>query len=247
MALNRQKCIIYAENLISHNSSHTHSKKIDSKPSGMVGGVDDDKTSSSGIVGSADEFSLLFLLPGTQLVTLSKFDFFRLVRAFLFWNQDHNKKQRQKCINNAENLISHNSSDTLTLRRMSQNYQLLNLRLCHHRLCAKPVDAAAIQICTSYGWISQLSSIDVELDKEDQAILLLSSLPKSYETLKITLLIGKETLHVDDALSALMDSNKVNGTSSSSQVMWYDGVNGGFNGWFMVVRLDSGCIGGGLM
>ncbi|KAK2993849.1 hypothetical protein RJ640_027326, partial [Escallonia rubra] len=46
--------------------------------------------------------------------------------------------------------------------------------------------------------VSQLSSIDVKLEEEDQVILLLSSLPKSYETLKTTLLIGKETLLVDD-------------------------------------------------
>ncbi|KAK2992358.1 hypothetical protein RJ640_009869 [Escallonia rubra] len=61
------------------------------------------------------------------------------------------------------------------------------------------------------------SDLDVKLEKEDQAILLLSSLPKSYETLKTTLLIGKETLLVDDVMSALMDSSRVNGTSSSSQ------------------------------
>ncbi|KAK2991376.1 hypothetical protein RJ640_023445 [Escallonia rubra] len=65
--------------------------------------------------------------------------------------------------------------------------------------------------------VSQLSSIDVKLEEEDQAILLLSSLPKSYETLKTTLLIGKETLLVDDVMSALMDSSRVNGTSSSNQ------------------------------
>ncbi|KAK2969457.1 hypothetical protein RJ640_011354 [Escallonia rubra] len=65
--------------------------------------------------------------------------------------------------------------------------------------------------------VSQLSSIDVKLKEEDQVILLLSSLPKSYETLKTTLLIENETLFVDDVMSALMDSSKINGTSSSSQ------------------------------
>ncbi|KAK2987579.1 hypothetical protein RJ640_027880 [Escallonia rubra] len=65
--------------------------------------------------------------------------------------------------------------------------------------------------------MSQLSSIDVKLEEEDHAILLLSSLPKSYETLKTTLLIEKETLLVDDVMLALMDSSRINGTSSSSQ------------------------------
>ncbi|KAK2968975.1 hypothetical protein RJ640_012429 [Escallonia rubra] len=65
--------------------------------------------------------------------------------------------------------------------------------------------------------VSQLSSIDVKLEEEDQAILLLSSLPKSYKTLKTTLLIGKKTLLVDDVMSALMDLSRVNGMRSSSQ------------------------------
>ncbi|KAK2987526.1 hypothetical protein RJ640_030195 [Escallonia rubra] len=60
-------------------------------------------------------------------------------------------------------------------------------------------------------------NINVKLEEEDQTILLLSSLPKSYETLKTTLLFGKETLLVDDVMSALMDSRRVNGTNSSSQ------------------------------
>ncbi|KAK2993261.1 hypothetical protein RJ640_015740 [Escallonia rubra] len=65
--------------------------------------------------------------------------------------------------------------------------------------------------------VSQLSSIDVKLEDKDQAILLLSSLPKLYETLKTMLLIGNEMLLADDVMSALMDSSRVNGTSSRSQ------------------------------
>ncbi|KAK2981680.1 hypothetical protein RJ640_010450 [Escallonia rubra] len=75
----------------------------------------------------------------------------------------------------------------------------------------------------------ELRLVDVKLEEEDQAILLLSSLPKSYETLKTTLLIGKKTLRVDDVMS-LMDSSRVNSTSSSSQgeglVVRFENKNG---------------------
>ncbi|KAK2979542.1 hypothetical protein RJ640_013559 [Escallonia rubra] len=66
--------------------------------------------------------------------------------------------------------------------------------------------------------LSSGEHIDVKLEEEDQAILLFSSLPKPYETLKTTLLIGKEILHVvKDVMSALMNSSRVKSTSSSSQ------------------------------
>ncbi|KAK2966230.1 hypothetical protein RJ640_008213 [Escallonia rubra] len=71
--------------------------------------------------------------------------------------------------------------------------------------------------------VSQLSSIDVKLEEEAQAILLLSSLPKSYETLKTMLLIKKETLLVNDAMSALLDSSKVNGIGAI-KIKMFDGI-----------------------
>ena len=39
--------------------------------------------------------------------------------------------------------------------------------------------------------ITQLLSVEIEIDEEDQAIILFTSLPKSYETLVTTLLVGK--------------------------------------------------------
>ncbi|KAK2978428.1 hypothetical protein RJ640_002701 [Escallonia rubra] len=65
--------------------------------------------------------------------------------------------------------------------------------------------------------LNPVPKLNVKLEKEDQAILLLSSLPKSYKTLKITLLIGKVTLLVDEVMLALMNSSRVNDTSSSNQ------------------------------
>ncbi|KAK2968682.1 hypothetical protein RJ640_005823 [Escallonia rubra] len=76
--------------------------------------------------------------------------------------------------------------------------------------------------------VSQLSSIDVKLEEEFNLVVIFVS--KSYETLKTTLLIGKETLLVDNVLSALMDSSRANGTRSSNQadglVVRYENENG---------------------
>ena len=46
--------------------------------------------------------------------------------------------------------------------------------------------------------INQLLSVEVKIDEEDEAVILLSSLPKSYESLRSTLLIRKSTLIVDE-------------------------------------------------
>ncbi|KAK2981275.1 hypothetical protein RJ640_006976 [Escallonia rubra] len=57
-----------------------------------------------------------------------------------------------------------------------------------------------------------------ELQAKAVSTIRLNLTPKvKYQTLKTTLLIGNETLFVDDVMSALMDSSRVNGTSSSSQ------------------------------
>jgi len=50
--------------------------------------------------------------------------------------------------------------------------------------------------------ISDLESLEVEIDEEDQAIFLMNSLPKPYEQLKDTLKYGKETLSLDEVISA---------------------------------------------
>ncbi|KAK2996096.1 hypothetical protein RJ640_001766 [Escallonia rubra] len=57
-----------------------------------------------------------------------------------------------------------------------------------------------------------------ELQAKVVSTIRLNLAPKvKYQTLKTTLLNGKETLLVDDVMSALIDSSRVNGTSSSSQ------------------------------
>ncbi|GJR63360.1 retrovirus-related pol polyprotein from transposon TNT 1-94 [Tanacetum coccineum] len=51
--------------------------------------------------------------------------------------------------------------------------------------------------------ISDLANIDVDIDDEDQALMLLTSLPSSYDNLVETLLYGRESLTLEDVLSSL--------------------------------------------
>ena len=48
----------------------------------------------------------------------------------------------------------------------------------------------------------------MKVDDEDRALLLLSSLPHSYENLVTTLLVGKETLNEDDVIAVLLENEK---------------------------------------
>ncbi|GJT63917.1 retrovirus-related pol polyprotein from transposon TNT 1-94 [Tanacetum coccineum] len=51
--------------------------------------------------------------------------------------------------------------------------------------------------------VGDLANIDVEIDDEDQALMLLTSLPSSYDNFVETLLYGRESLTLEDVLSSL--------------------------------------------
>ncbi|GJU51632.1 hypothetical protein Tco_1221187 [Tanacetum coccineum] len=51
--------------------------------------------------------------------------------------------------------------------------------------------------------IGDLANIDVDIDDEDQALMLLTSLPSSYDNFIETLLYGRESLTLEDVLSSL--------------------------------------------
>ncbi|GJV59594.1 retrovirus-related pol polyprotein from transposon TNT 1-94 [Tanacetum coccineum] len=51
--------------------------------------------------------------------------------------------------------------------------------------------------------IGDLANIDVDIDDEDQALMLLTSLPSSYDNFVETLLYGRESLTLEDVLSSL--------------------------------------------
>ncbi|PKA67206.1 Retrovirus-related Pol polyprotein from transposon TNT 1-94 [Apostasia shenzhenica] len=64
--------------------------------------------------------------------------------------------------------------------------------------------------------ISQLRSIDIKLEEDDEALLLLSSLPKSYDHLITTILYGKDTLKMEK-VNATLFSNEVRNKQSTGE------------------------------
>ncbi|KAL9270861.1 Retrovirus-related Pol polyprotein from transposon TNT 1-94-like protein [Drosera capensis] len=77
--------------------------------------------------------------------------------------------------------------------------------------------------------ISDLLRIDVKFDEEDQALMLLCSLPDSMETLVTTLLWGKETLVLEEVTAALLAFNQRKQQTE------------GIQGEGLVVKEDEGC------
>ena len=65
--------------------------------------------------------------------------------------------------------------------------------------------------------ITQLSNFGVNLEKEDKAILLLASLPTSFNHLVTTLMYGKETLELEEVTSALLSHSKMKQDGDDSQ------------------------------
>jgi len=64
--------------------------------------------------------------------------------------------------------------------------------------------------------ISDLLRIDIKFDDENKAMVLLSSVPASYEHLVTTLLWGKETLEFEKISGAMLDHYKQKLNSSES-------------------------------
>ena len=72
--------------------------------------------------------------------------------------------------------------------------------------------------------ILDLENIDVSIDDEDQALLLVSSLPKSYTNFKDTLLYGRESLTLDEVQAAL-NSKELNHRSEENSNTVTEGLN----------------------
>ena len=71
------------------------------------------------------------------------------------------------------------------------------------------------QLDTFNKLILDLENIDVSIDDEDQALLLLSSLPRSYAPFKDTLLYARESLTLD-AVQATLNSKELNHKSEKN-------------------------------
>ena len=54
--------------------------------------------------------------------------------------------------------------------------------------------------------LADLQNLDVEISDEDKALVLLNSLPDTYDHLTTTLLYGKDSIHYEDVANALINN-----------------------------------------
>ncbi|GJR01837.1 zinc finger, CCHC-type containing protein [Tanacetum coccineum] len=71
--------------------------------------------------------------------------------------------------------------------------------------------------------ILDLANIDIEIEDEDQALMLVTSLPSSYENLMKTLLYGRESLTIEDVLATL-NSRELNKRTEGTKEETGDGL-----------------------
>ena len=64
--------------------------------------------------------------------------------------------------------------------------------------------------------ISDLNQVDVKFEEEDMALILLNSLPETYNNLATTLMGGKETLELEEITSVLLSFNQRKKVSDGS-------------------------------
>ena len=65
--------------------------------------------------------------------------------------------------------------------------------------------------------VSDLLALEVKLKKKDKALILLSSLPPSYDHLVTTILYGKETLELEDVRVMLVNNEFMKRTDSTQE------------------------------
>src|SRR5438270_3424082 len=65
--------------------------------------------------------------------------------------------------------------------------------------------------------VSDLLSLEVKLEEEDKALLLLESLPTSYDHLVTTIMYGKEALELEDVMVVLINNEIMKKTDTTEE------------------------------
>lgn len=65
------------------------------------------------------------------------------------------------------------------------------------------------------GLITPLANLRVKIEEEDKAIVLLNSLPSSYDNLATTILHGKDSIELKDVTSAFLINEKMRKNSEN--------------------------------
>ncbi|VFQ61495.1 unnamed protein product [Cuscuta campestris] len=92
--------------------------------------------------------------------------------------------------------------EKLYMAKSLTNKLLLKRRL--YRLRMEDEDTLVGHMNVFNGLIDELKRVDVKINEEDQALLLLNSLPDSYEVYVDTILCGKDTITLEQEQSALL-------------------------------------------
>ena len=100
----------------------------------------------------------------------------------------------------------------------------LNLKLDLHRLKMEDGVNLIEHLNVFKGLLDLLGRVDVNIEEKDQALLLLTSLPDSFEHMVITVLYGKDTLQMGEVGLALLfyekTGRKVEDNSGSALVAY---------------------------
>nr|GFA48164.1 retrovirus-related Pol polyprotein from transposon TNT 1-94 [Tanacetum cinerariifolium] len=91
--------------------------------------------------------------------------------------------------------------ETLYMRKSLANHLYLMKKLYTFHM--HPGKSQSEYIDEFYKLIGDLSAIDTAISDEDQALLLLTSLPLSYHNIMETFLYGRDTLKLKDVLATL--------------------------------------------
>src|ERR1700733_6495236 len=86
-----------------------------------------------------------------------------------------------------------------------------------YSLCMKEGTSILTHLNTFNRIVSDLLALEVQLEEEDKALLLLCSLPSSYDHLATTIMYGKETLELEDVRQVLQNNELMKRTDPKEE------------------------------